>query len=200
MTQRSILISLAAMAAVAACKSDSDPPAAPADSAPADSAPADSAPAATATAAPASAQATLDGLDTRIPVPLVPMMAHHQKQNMRDHLVAIQEITAGLAAKDFPAIEKSAARIGFSEQMGQMCQHMGAGAQGFTEAALGFHHTADAIGEAATERDAEAVLAALSRTLGTCTSCHATFKQQIVNDATWSSLTQDKAPSGPKHP
>jgi DNA-binding MarR family transcriptional regulator len=39
----------------------------------------------------------LDRMDTRAPVPLLPMMANHQKQNMRDHLVAVQEIVAALA-------------------------------------------------------------------------------------------------------
>lgn len=31
----------------------------------------------------------LDGMDTRAPVPLLPMMANHQKQNMRAHLQAV---------------------------------------------------------------------------------------------------------------
>jgi Cytochrome C' len=141
----------------------------------------------------------LDDMDTRAPVPLVPMMANHQKQNMRDHLLAVQEITTALATKDFAAIEKSSARIGYSEQMGQMCTHMGAGAPGFTDAAVEFHHTADTIADAAKKQDADAVLSALNRTLATCTSCHAKFKQRVVDEATWSSLTQQKVPSGPPH-
>ena len=72
-------------------------------------------------------------MDTRTPVPLLPMMADHQKRNMRDHLLAVQEIVAALAADNFAAVERSAGRIGYSEQMGQMCVHMGAGAPGFTE-------------------------------------------------------------------
>jgi hypothetical protein len=62
-------------------------------------------------------------------------------------------------------------RIGYSQQMGQMCEHMGAGAPGFTERALEFHHSADQIGEAAKKRDSEGVLKSLSNTLATCTSC-----------------------------
>ena len=143
--------------------------------------------------------ALLDAMDTRTPVPLVPMMASHQKQNMRDHLAAVQEIVAAVAANDFPGVEKAAGRIGFSEQMGMMCQHMGAGAPGFTEAALNFHHTADSITEAAKRKDAQAVLTALSTTLATCTSCHSTFKQEVVDDATWASITKQKAPSGQSH-
>jgi hypothetical protein len=128
------------------------------------------------------------------------MMANHQRQNMRDHLAAVQEIVAAVAAKDFSGVEKAAVRIGFSEQMGMMCQHMGAGAPGFTEAALGFHHTADSISSAAKRKDAEQVLSALSATLSTCTSCHSTFKEKVVDDSTWSSITKQAAPSGPMHP
>src|ERR1051325_11067706 len=57
----------------------------------------------------------LDRMDTRTSVPLVPMMANHQKQNMRDHLVAVQQIVAAVAANDLPAVEKAARRIGYSE-------------------------------------------------------------------------------------
>lgn len=145
------------------------------------------------------AQTMLDSIDERTPVPLLPMMANHQKQNMRDHLLVVQEITAAIATKDFDAIAKSASRIGFSEQMGQMCTHMGAGAPGFTEQALNFHHTADRIGQAAGSRDLAGVLNALGETLATCTSCHAKFKQQVVDDETWASVTKMAAPTGAMH-
>lgn len=142
------------------------------------------APSAAAPSAPTAAD-DLDRLDSRSPLPLLPMMANHQKQNMRDHLVVMQEIVAALVIADYPAVEHAAARIGFSEQMGQMCTHMGAGAAGFTEQALAFHHTADGIVEAARARNGTGVLTALSMTLQACTSCHAEWKQQIVDDATW---------------
>jgi len=125
------------------------------------------------------------------------MMANHQRQNMRDHLRAVQDIAAAVATKDFGAIEKAASRIGYSEQMGQMCTHMGAGAPGFTDAALTFHHTADTIGEAAKKRDADAVLVALNNTLAACAGCHAKYKQNVVDDASWASLTHEAAPNGP---
>lgn len=161
-----------------------------------------SAPAATAqlATAPKDPHGVLAALDTRKPVPLVPMMANHQKQNMRDHLVAVQEIVTSVAAGDFAAIEKAAGRIGYSEQMGTMCTHMGAGAPGFTEAALKFHHTADSIAEAAKQKDAQAVLTALSVTLAACTSCHSTFKQEVVDDTTWASVAKQPAPTGAMHP
>jgi hypothetical protein len=135
-----------------------------------------------ATSAPAVATpvAELDRLDARTPVPLLAMMANHQKQNMRDHLAVVQEVVSATAERDFGKVARAAERIGYTEAMGQMCQQMGAGAPGFTEQALAFHQTADRIVEAAKSQDAQAVLQALGETLTKCTTCHATYKQQIV--------------------
>lgn len=137
----------------------------------------------------------LDQLDTRAPLPLLPMMANHQEQNMRDHLLAVQEIVTAVGSEDYAAVERAAGRIGFSEQMGQMCTHMGAGAPGFTEKALAFHHTADRIAVAARAKDRARVLSELGATLETCTSCHAAWKQQVVDEATWTRLTSAAPPT-----
>jgi len=143
----------------------------------------------------ASPHAALDAMDARIPVPLLAMMANHQKQNMRDHLVAVQEIVAAASASDFGAVERAAARIGYSEQMGRMCSHMGAGAPGFTEQALRFHRTADGIADAARRKDREGVWSALGETLQTCTGCHAVWKQRVVDEEEWSTLTASAPPA-----
>jgi hypothetical protein len=127
-----------------------------------------------------SPQAALEALDQRRPVPLLPMMAQHQKENMRQHLEAVEAVVTAAAVGDFAQVAVAAKRMGYSDAMGRMCQHMGAGAPGFTEQALSFHHTADEIAEAATKQDQAAVLAALSETLRACTSCHQTYKQQLV--------------------
>jgi len=127
-----------------------------------------------------SANEALDELDRRRPVPLLPMMAQHQKQSMREHLQVVQEVIAAAAQSDFERAALAAKRIGFSETMGRMCEHMGASAPGFTEQALAFHHSADEIVIAANRQDGPALLSALSKTLSACTSCHATFKQQVV--------------------
>jgi hypothetical protein len=142
-----------------------------------------------------SAAAALDGLDARKPVPLLPIMANHQKQNMRDHLAAVQEIVAALSTDDFAGAEQAAGRIGFSAQMSQMCTHMGAGAPDFTEQALAFHHTADGVAAAARDRDRGRALSELSATLKACTGCHATWRQQVVDEATWQRLTATAPPS-----
>ena len=132
----------------------------------------------------------LDRMDQRTPVPLSPHMALHQKQNMRDHLEAIQAIIAGLAKKDFPAIETAAARMGFSKEMEGMCQRMGAGAPGFSDRAIKFHKTADEIAVYARKKDEKGVLDGLNRTLEQCSSCHATYRQQIVDVGTSSTLIE----------
>lgn len=127
-----------------------------------------------------SPHVALDRMDQRRPVPLLPMMAQHQKENMREHLEAVQEVVAAAATGDFDKVAVAAKRMGYSESMGRMCEHMGAAAPGFTEQALTFHQTADEIGTAAAKRDGAAVLTALSKTLSACTSCHSTYKQQLV--------------------
>jgi cytochrome c556 len=118
--------------------------------------------------------------DTRTPVPMPPMMAQHQKEQMRGHLSAVQEIVAALAKNDFKGVEAGSKKIGYSDSMAQMCQHMGAGVPGFTDAAIHFHKTADTIGAAAKKRDRAGVLSALGATLNTCVGCHASYKQQVV--------------------
>lgn len=134
-----------------------------------------------------------EAFDTRTPLPLTAMMAEHQKQNMRDHLAAVQEIVAALAVDDMLAVEKAAARIGYSDTMAQMCQHMGAGAPGFSEMALTFHRTADTIADAARGGDRKAVATALAATLSTCVGCHAAYRQQVVDEATWHRLADQSA-------
>lgn len=157
--------------------------------------PAETPPPETATTKTVSAADALDALDKRTPVPLLPMMAHHQKQNMRDHLVAVQEIVAALATDNYAAIEKAAGRIGYSDHEAAMCNHMGAGAPTFTEQALAFHRTADRITQAARDRDRTRVLTELGITLKTCTACHETWKQQVVDQITWQRVTSAAPPA-----
>lgn len=140
------------------------------------------------TTPPMHAHQSFAPLDKRVPLPLLPHMAEHQKANMRDHLAAVQEILTALSTNDFPGIERAASRIGYTEQMGQMCEHMGAGAAGFTQMALNFHRTADTITASAKARDSAATMKAVSATLQTCVGCHATYRQQIVNEATWNRI------------
>jgi cytochrome c' len=183
-----MLVALLGVSALAACQR---------------SATTESTPTVSATATPitsssgiSEAQQALDRLDTRVAVPLLPMMANHQKQDMRDHLLAVQEIILAAGSDDFAGVEHAAGKMGYSEEMGQMCTHMGAGAPGFTEQAINFHHMADTITTAARQHDRAAVMRALGSTLQTCTGCHETFRQSVVDEATWNRLTSIPAPNG----
>jgi hypothetical protein len=113
--------------------------------------------------------------------------------------VAVQDIVLALATDDYPGIERAAKRIGYSDEMGQMCTHMGAGAPGFTEQSIRFHHTADGIADAARSHDRAKVVSQLGVTLQTCTACHALWKQRVVDDATWSQVTAQALPA-PRQP
>jgi hypothetical protein len=136
-------------------------------------------------------------MDPRAPVPLQPMMAWHQKQNMQEHLVAIQRITDGLAREDWEEVSAGAGLIASSPQMQMQCEHMGAGAEGFTAAALDFHRRADGIVAAAEARDATKTLAATADTLAACTGCHAKYRQDVVDAATWEARTGSTMDHGP---
>ncbi|HEY8946300.1 MAG TPA: cytochrome c [Polyangiaceae bacterium] len=129
-----------------------------------------------------SPESELAKLDERAPLRLLPMMAHHQKQSMREHLESVQAIVAAAARADFVAAEEAARKIGYSERMGRMCRHMGANTPGFTERALAFHHAADEIAAAARDRDLNGVLTELGATLAICTGCHASYRQQVVDE------------------
>lgn len=143
----------------------------------------------------ATAEDPLAALDTRAPVPLLASMAMHQKESMQEHLVAVQEIVEASATNDFARIQTASAKLGSSPSMGQMCTHIGAAAPGFSEQALAFHRTADRLVEASRQRDGARVLAELSTTLQACTSCHAAWRQHVVDEATWRRLTAAAAPA-----
>lgn len=136
----------------------------------------------------------LNAMDPRTPVPLQPMMAWHQKQNMQAHLVAIQGITEALAEEDWEGVKAAAAAIESSPQMATQCEHMGAGAEGFTAMALDFHQRADGIALAAAEKDQKKVLEATAHTLHACTGCHAQYRQDVVDSQTWSARTGSPSP------
>jgi hypothetical protein len=177
---------------LAACDQDATKPPAPRAMSPAVQAAATTPPVADAYAP----IAALNDMDNRTPVPLQPMMAWHQKQNMQQHLVAIQRIIDGLAREDWNEIAAASALIESSPQMQQMCEHMGAGAEGFTERALDFHKRADTIGIAAKAEDGPGVLRATSNTLKACTGCHAAYRQDVVTAETWQKRTgSDHDPS-----
>lgn len=130
--------------------------------------------------------------DTRKPLPLTAMMAEHQKQNMRGHLEAIRDLTEAFVSKNFKQIEDAGKRLGTSPEMKMMCDHMGRGAQGFTEMALKMHSEADKIVFAAQKKDLKGAMVATNRTLQSCTACHAVFKQEVMSEEDWRKATTAK--------
>ena len=168
---RTVLVVAGLACALGACRSSSSAPAK-------QEAPAESAPVAM------HAMHAMGGADpdTRTPLPMNPMMAHHQKTEMRDHLRVVQEIAGALATDDFDAIVTAAARISWSESQATECKMMGAGVDGFAEAGEQFHRTADGIVEAARRKDRAGVASALDGTLRTCVGCHETYRQDVVAD------------------
>lgn len=138
---------------------------------------------------PASPHDELATMDGRIPVPMPPRMANHHRQQMREHLEAVQAIVAALATDDFPAVRTAAEPISASSSNAHQCEMMGRGADGFTEQALRFHETANGIVAAADAKDRAAVLSAVSETIAVCTGCHAAFRQEIVTWEVWKART-----------
>ncbi len=125
--------------------------------------------------------AELSRLDERKPVPQPPPMADHMRRDMRDHLAVVQQVVAGLASDDFDKAAKAAGRLARRPGQAEQCEHMGAGAAGFTERALGLHDAGDALLSALNKGDKSAALSALSTTLQSCTSCHAQYRQELVS-------------------
>lgn len=140
-----------------------------------------------------------DMVEERRPLPLLPMMAEHQKQMMRDHLGAVQEIVTALSLDRFDAVQQAASRLGYTEEAGRVCRRIGAASPAFTAQALAFHHLADGILAAARERSRDRVLVELSTTLQACRACHAHWKQEIVDQSTWDHLASTSEAAGQAH-
>jgi hypothetical protein len=118
--------------------------------------------------------------DKRRPVKMTDEMAEHQLKNMRDHLEAITAIVGVMAKKDFKKMEKESLRLASSPKMKMMCNNMGKATPGFTAMGLALHSTADKLVHAAKKKDYDLFVRKLGSTLRTCTSCHSTFKQEVV--------------------
>jgi cytochrome c556 len=148
---------------------------------------------ATVTASP-TAQAQLDSMDQRIPVPLQPMMANHMKQMMRGHLEALQAINIALGEENWAGVEQAAALLGSGSEGRQMCKRMGQGAPGFYEMGVSFHTQADAIATAAKAQDTQGVLRATGQTMAICSACHTIYRQEVLSSEDYTKRLNEKAP------
>jgi cytochrome c556 len=86
---------------------------------------------------------------------------------------------------DFDGVAKTSSRLGYSDAAASMCDHVGEAVPDFVDACITFHRIADDIGSAARRADRAAVLDALDRTLRSCVGCHAAYRQEVVDPATW---------------
>lgn len=142
------------------------------------------------------------GGDGRQLVNFPPEMRQHTLANMRDHLLALSEILAAMAAGQYTkASQVAGARLGMDSPSAEGCQPEKAAAkpamskapgmdhrmnefmpEGMRKLGLDMHQAASAFaGEAAKAArtgNAKPALAALSRVTEQCTSCHSTYKVQ----------------------
>lgn len=116
--------------------------------------------------------------DTRQVVDLPGPMQEHMLSNMRDHLLAIEQITALLAEERYEAAaELAEERLGMSAMQhhgaGPMGRHMPDGMRAVGSA---MHRTASrfaiAAGDAEVTGDLGAALSALSAVMSQCVACH----------------------------
>lgn len=118
----------------------------------------------------------------RKPVSFPPTLKAETLANMRDHLLAIQEITAHLADKQFDAAaEVAETRLGLSslQRHGahEVAQYM---PEGMRQLGHGMHQAASRFAVAAQEAGATGeigpALRALSQVQASCVSCHAAYR------------------------
>lgn len=120
--------------------------------------------------------------DTREFVPMPPQMVAHTLSNMRDHLLALQEIQENLARGETDRAAKVAeARLGMSS----LTTHGAADVapfmpQGMQDAGTGMHHAASRFALAATDAgvsgDLKPALAALALVTAQCNACHSSYR------------------------
>ncbi len=120
--------------------------------------------------------------DARRPVDIPEPLRGHLLANMRDHLQAIGEIQALLAAGAYDrAAEVAEARLGLSSLRAHgahdVAKHM---PQGMQDAGTAMHRSASRFARVATDAsatgDLRAPVEALSAVTGTCVACHAGYR------------------------
>jgi hypothetical protein len=120
--------------------------------------------------------------DTRQLVTMPPPMQEHMLANMRDHLAAIGEIQAALAAGEFDkAGEIAEQRIGMSALQAHGAEHMAPYMpEGMREIGTAMHHAASRFArvaqEASLDNNLRAPLGALAELAQQCVACHAGYR------------------------
>ncbi len=114
--------------------------------------------------------------DNRISLNVSPEKAQHQLMNMRSHVAAVQSIINYLSKDEFEkASEVASSKLGLTDEMKMMCSSFNN--EEFERLGLEFHNNADKMSEIFKTKDKNKSLEALSTTMTSCITCHATFKQ-----------------------
>jgi len=122
--------------------------------------------------------------DHRAPVSFPAELREHTFANMRDHLLALQEIQAALATGNYDQASNVAEqRLGMTSLIAhgahEVAQYMPKGMQ---EAGSAMHRSASRLStaalDAAVANDVRPALAALAEVTATCVACHAAYRLQ----------------------
>lgn len=120
--------------------------------------------------------------DDRTKVDFPPMMRDHMLGNMRDHLTALQEITASLAAGEYDqAADVAETRLGMSSLKLHGAAHMEK-MMPKEMSAIGteMHHAASRFAVSARDADVDGGLGkafgALSEVMQQCVACHSSYR------------------------
>jgi hypothetical protein len=120
--------------------------------------------------------------DPRQPVTMPGMMQEHMRANMRDHLLALGEIQAALAAGQYDAAADIAERrLGMTSLDAHGARHVaGLMPEGMQATGTAMHHAASRFAvtaqEAAVTGDLARALGGLAEVTQQCVACHAAYR------------------------
>ena len=116
--------------------------------------------------------------DTRQLVQLPEMMQHHMLSNMRNHLMAINEILLNMANDEFDeAAEIAESRLGMSSLRAHGASHMAKFMpEGMRNSGDAMHRAASRFALKAEEGEALPAYKALSEVTSACVACHTTYR------------------------
>jgi len=120
--------------------------------------------------------------DSRQPVAMPAMMQEHMRASMRDHLLALGEIQAALAAGQYDAAAEIAERrLGMTSLDAHGARHVaGFMPEGMQATGTAIHHAASRFAvtaqEAAVTGDLARALGGLAEVTQQCVACHAAYR------------------------
>ena len=118
------------------------------------------------------------GEDPRKLVALPPMMQEHMLANMRDHLAALTEILAMMAAEDWDGAARTAEiRLGMSSLEAHGASHMAQFMpEGMRAVGTDMHRAASRFALKVQEAEPLPAMEALSEVTASCVACHSAYR------------------------